>query len=167
VRRAILARHGESEYSAHGLLNGDARVPVGLTARGREEAARLGEVLRDEPLELVVTTEFQRVRETVAAALRGRELPQLVVPELNDPRYGAFEGRALEDYRSWAAAAPSSEAPPGGGESRRAVVRRYTVGYRRVLARPEATILVVAHSLPIAYAQAVERLEGWLAAPTW
>jgi probable phosphoglycerate mutase len=197
VRRAVLARHGESEYSARGALNGDLGVTVGLTRRGLDEARRLGEALRREPLELVVTSEFERVRQTAEAALRGRELRHLVLPELNDPRYGRFEGRPLEEYRSWAAGAPSSEAAPGGGESRLEVVDRYARAFRNLLGRPEGTILVVAHSLPIAYAlgardgiepgarmplaehavpyvfsarelqRATELLEGWVAAPTW
>src|ERR1041385_6375578 len=92
LERAILARHGESEYSARGLLNGDVAVHVGLTERGRHEARRLGEALREEPLDLCVTSEFRRVRETVDIALAGRDVPRVVDPRLNDPLYGRFEG---------------------------------------------------------------------------
>ena len=76
-----------------------------------------------------------------------------MIAELNDPRYGDFEGKPLDDYRDWAAAAPSSAHAPGGGESRLEIVARYTRAFREILrARPEPTILVVAHSLPISYA---------------
>ena len=78
-------------------------------------------------------------------------MPRLVVPELNDPLYGPYEGGGIDDYRAWATGAPSSAAPGDGGESRHAIVERYARGLRIVLARPEQTILVVAHSLPIAY----------------
>ncbi len=71
---------------------------------------------------------------------------------------------------------------------------RYARGFRMVVERPEETVLVVAHSLPIAYVlaggvpgaivplvglatpyrftadelgTAVDALETWLAAPTW
>jgi broad specificity phosphatase PhoE len=77
------------------------------------------------------------------------------------------------------------------------VAERYARGFRKVLARPEATILVVAHGLPIRYVllaiegseprpvvesvdyatpyrlsrvdleHAVERLELWVRAPAW
>ena len=151
MRRAVFARHGESEYSAAGLLNGDTQVSVGLTEAGLEQARRLGEVLRAEPLDLCVTSEFERVRTTADVALEGREVPRLVVPELNDPLYGSFEGAAIDDYRGWAAGAPSSETPGDGGESRQAIVERYVRGLRVVLEREEETILVVAHSLPISY----------------
>jgi len=123
---------------------------VGLTERGREEARRLGAALRDTPLELCVVTQFQRVRETAEIALEGRDVPRLVVPELNDPLYGPHEGAGIEAYRVWASSRPSS-AVPDGGESRLAIVQRYVRGFRVVLARPEEEILVVCHSLPISY----------------
>jgi broad specificity phosphatase PhoE len=38
---------------------------------------------------------------------------------------------------------------PGGGESQVEAARRYVAAYRRLLARPEATLLVVTHGLPL------------------
>jgi len=193
----ILVRHGESEYSARGVMNGDTRVPVALTERGREEARRLGEALEGEPIELCVTSEFQRTRETADLALAGRDVRRLVLPELNDPLYGPFEGAALEEYRAWASGRPSSAVPEPGGESRLALVVRYACGLRLLLERPEEGILVVCHSLPVAYVlmaregraptarvplaghatpypftreeldAAATLLEGWVANPTW
>jgi broad specificity phosphatase PhoE len=197
LKRAILVRHGESEYSVRGALNGDPSVAVGLTPLGREQARRLAAELATEELDLAVTSEFPRVRETAAELLRGRNVPQIALAELNDPRYGDYEGAQLEDYRAWARDESSSGVPGEGGESRLAIVERYVRAYRTILARPEETILVVAHSLPIAYALAaregveprvhvplaelaapyrfsreeLERATGllaaWAAAPTW
>jgi broad specificity phosphatase PhoE len=153
MERAILARHGESEFSVRALLNGDPAVPGGITAEGREQARALGVALRDTPIDLVVTTGFPRTEETADEAISGRSVPRLVLPALGDPRYGPYEGGPLEDYRAWAASSPSSAVPgAGGGESRAAIVARYARGYRRLLARPEEAILLVAHSLPLAYA---------------
>ena len=195
--KVVFARHGESEFSARGALNGDPTVPVGLTSAGIEQARALGTALAAEQFGLCVTTEFPRTRETADEALRGRDIPRVVVPELNDPRYGPYEGAQIEDYRNWAAAASSGDTPGAGGESRYAIVERYASAYRWLLDRPEGSILVVAHSLPIAYAlharagkppearvplaeyataypfTALElrrtaiTLEYWLAAPSW
>jgi broad specificity phosphatase PhoE len=151
VRRAILARHGESELSVVGRTNGDPRVAVALTARGREEARALGSALAEERIDLSVTSEFRRAQETAELALAGRAVPRLVLPELNDIRFGKFEGRPLTEYRAWAHAHDPEEAAPGGGDSRAQTVARYVRAYRTILARPEATILVVAHGLPVRY----------------
>src|SRR5436309_8924700 len=100
MRRAILARHGESEYSCTSRLNGDISVPVSLTERGIREALALGEALRQEGLELCVTSEFQRARETADLALAGRDVPRLVDGRLNDPLLGRYEGVYIEEYRT-------------------------------------------------------------------
>jgi broad specificity phosphatase PhoE len=151
VERLILARHGESEYSSRGLLNGDRARPVGLTGRGEEEARTLGRELADVPLDLAVHSGFPRTRATLELVLAGREVAVLEVPRLADPRAGAFEGLTLDEYRAWAWHAGSQEEAPGGGESRVAVVQRYVAAYRALLAHPERTILAVVHALPIAY----------------
>lgn len=196
MEEAILTRHAESEYSVLGAVNGDPAVAVALTEAGRAQARRLGERLRDEPVNLCVTSEFGRVRETADLALAGREVPRLVLPELNEIGFGDYEGRPFEDYRVWAGtAAPDAE--EHGGDSRLAAARRYARAFRIVLARPELRILVITHGLPLRYvlnaaegvppaplldavpyaelhrfragplAEAVDRLEEWCAAPAW
>ena len=150
METAILARHGESELSAAGLVSGDPAEPRGLTEIGREQARQLGKRLAGEPIDLCVTSEFVRVRQTADLALAGRGIPRLVAGELNDVRFGEFEGQPFEAYRAWARERDPTEAPPGG-ESRAEVAARYVRGFRRVLERPERTILVVAHGLPLRY----------------
>jgi broad specificity phosphatase PhoE len=144
-----------------------------------------------------VISEFERVRETADLALAGRDVPRLVLADLNDIRFGEFEGGPLRDYRAWARRHGPTNPVPGGGESRVETVRRYVESYRRILERPERTILVVAHGLPVRYAldaaagrppapaveqvpyaepfaltvaelrKALGRLEKWSLAPTW
>lgn len=152
--RALFVRHGESVFSEKGLVNGDPRVAGALSPLGRQQARQLGGRLTGEPIELCIVTEFPRTVETADLILGGRPVPRLVLPELNDPYYGSFEGGPLSEYRKWAATHGPEDAPPGGGESRLDIARRYLEGYRIVLARPESTVLVVCHSLPIAFALA-------------
>ena len=168
MKTAILARHAESEFSVRAAVSSDPAVEVGLTPAGVEQARGLGR------------------------SLEGRDVEILVVPELNDPRAGRFDGGPLDEFRAWSWAHGSADEPPGGGESRLALASRLARGYRRVLERPEETVLVVGHALPMAYVLGgptrridmldyvtphrlsreelearVERLEVWAAAPTW
>jgi broad specificity phosphatase PhoE len=154
MERALFVRHGESVFSAQALVNGDPSVACGLTEVGRQQARQLGERLSGEPVGLCVVTEFPRTTETADLILGDRNVPRLVVAELNDPFYGKFEGGPLADYRAWASTHGPEDAPPGGGETRLAIASRYLRGFRILLARPESTILVVCHSLPIAFAVA-------------
>jgi broad specificity phosphatase PhoE len=197
VDRVVLARHGESERSVAGITNGDPTAHVVLTPTGGEEARHLGRELADEPLDLCVTSEFARAQETAELALEGRDVPTLVLAELNDIRFGEFEGRPLTEYRAWAHSHGPEDVCPGGGESRAQTVARYVRAYRTILARPEASVLVVAHGLPVRYVleaiegrnpaaavaqvpyaepfrlsaeeleAAVDRLESWILNPVW
>jgi broad specificity phosphatase PhoE len=196
VDRVVLARHGESERSVDGLTNGDPTVACALTAAGRDQARRLGVELADDRIDLCVTSEFERARETADLALAGRDVPRLVLAELNDIRFGEYEGRPLGDYRAWARAHGPEDVVPGG-DSRAGTVARYIRAYRTILARPEETVLVVAHGLPVRYVldavehrdpaaavaqvayaepfrlsadelrEAVARLEAWAEKPAW
>src|ERR671938_213619 len=98
MERAILARHGESEFSARRYVNGDVTVAVALTERGVDEARRLGEEIAGDEIDVCVTSEFERTKQTAEIALAGRDVPRIVIPELNDPRYGEYEGGPLDAY---------------------------------------------------------------------
>jgi phosphoserine phosphatase len=193
----ILARHGESELSVVGTVNGDPAVACALTATGEEQARLLGERLADIEIDLCVTSQFERARRTADIALGRRDVPRLVLADLNDVRFGTFEGGTLADYRGWASVNEPTAEAPGGGESRSNTVARYVRAYRTILARPERTILAVAHGLPIRYVlnaldgvepaplvdqvpyatpytfarpeleRAVRLLEGWASQPLW
>jgi broad specificity phosphatase PhoE len=159
----ILARHGESELSVVGTVNGDPAVVCALTATGEDQARRLGERLVEVEIDLCVTSEFERTQRTADIALAGRDVLRLVLAELNDVRFGRFEGGTLADYRAWAADNEPTTEAPGGGESRSATVARYVRAYQTLLARPEPTILVIAHGLPIRYV--LNALDGVVPAP--
>jgi broad specificity phosphatase PhoE len=159
MERAILVRHAESQSSVTGLVNGVVRSDVPLTEAGRAQARALAERLP--PLELCVTSEFRRAIET--AELAAPEVPRLVLPGLNEIGFGRYEGGDFIAYRGWAGAAGPSDPCPGGGESRADAVRRYTRAWRTLLARPEQTVLVVAHGLVVRYV--LNALDGLDPAP--
>ena len=149
MEKAILARHAESESSARRLVNGDPAIHVPLTARGRRQARQLAKALAKDPIDLCVTSEFRRTVETADLALEGRGIPRVVMPELGDILPGAFEGRGLDEFRAWLRRKGVAAIPPGGGESRLDTVTRYCRAYRAILDRPERTVLVVTHGLPV------------------
>ena len=138
MERALFVRHGESEFSAKALVNGDPTVACGLTELGRQQARQLGERLAGEPIGLCVVTEFARTTETADLALVGREVPRLVVPELNDPFYGDFEGGRSPTTGPGRDARARRRAARGG-ETRLAIASRYVRGFRTLLERPEET----------------------------
>ena len=98
-----------------------------------------------------MTTRLQRTRETADLALEGRDVPRLVVAELDEVRFGRWEERPFEQYAAWAWAAGPTERAPGDGESRQEVGARFAAGWTRVLERAEQTVLAVVHGLTVRY----------------
>jgi broad specificity phosphatase PhoE len=151
LRTLLLARHAHARTNADDLISS---VPpgAGLTAQGVEEAAALGKELQGGRIDLGVASRLARTQETLAVALDGRDVPRLVLPALDEIRFGAFEGGPLEPYRAWAWSHPPDAPCPGGGESRAQAAARYAEALEALLARPEEVVLAVTHSLAVRYA---------------
>jgi broad specificity phosphatase PhoE len=144
-------RHAESVFNERGVLNGDPSVPGGLTARGREQAARAADQLADTAIELCVTMNFEPSIETADIVLARRGVPRLVVEQVNAPPTGDFELRPYAELDEWQKT-NGPEAPlPGTGRTLRECLEDVRQCIASVAARPETTVLVVIHGLAIAW----------------
>jgi len=150
MRLFIFARHAESALNAAGRLGSDPSQPIGLTPLGTEQARELGQQIANLDIDLAVTTRFVRTRETVEVALKGRDVPLLVEPELDEVRAGLFDGQPISDYWAWKDGHGRGERFPDG-ESLDDAARRYAGALRRLLRRSEAVTLIVGHELAIRY----------------
>jgi len=150
MQTIFLARHALAVSNRDAVASGTA-PGEGLTPEGVEQARRLRDLLAGEEIELGVATDYRRTQETLERVLHGRDVPQMVVPELNEIHFGSFDGGLLVEYRSWAGAETPTLQAPGGGESRADAATRYARGLRILLARGESSVLVVAHALAIRY----------------
>jgi broad specificity phosphatase PhoE len=151
VQLLIVVRHAESTLNHEQRINGDPSVPVELTVHGQDEARELGLQLANLPLDLCVHTRFSRTRATAEIALARREVPFVEEPLFDDVDVGELEGQTIEDYREWKRAHRRSDPFPGG-ESLDDTARRYARGFRVLLDRPETTLLLVCHEIPLRYA---------------
>src|SRR3954452_19109358 len=91
--RIVLARHGETEWSASGKHTSVTDLP--LTERGREAAGAIGERLAGRAFALVLSSPLARPRDT--AALAGFEAE--MEPTLVELAYGPYEGRTTKEIR--------------------------------------------------------------------
>jgi probable phosphoglycerate mutase len=151
VRLFILTRHAHSTLNVESRVNGDPSVPVPLTEDGRQEAAQLGAQLANVPIEICIHTHFHRTLETARIALAGRDIPYVEEPLLDDIDVGELEGERIETYRAWKKEHARSDPFPGG-ESLDDAAGRYARAFTRLLERPETTMLVACHEIPVRYA---------------
>ena len=147
----MLARHGESTLNSENRINGNPDVPVALTEKGRDEARLLGQQIAHIRLDVCICTRFTRTRDTAEIALQGRDVPIEIEPLLDDIDVGDLEGLSIEDYRAWKREHTRRDPFPGG-ESLDAAARRYAQAFRQLLGRPETSVLVVTHEIPVRYA---------------
>lgn len=135
----VLARHGETSWSAKGRHTGRTDVP--LTERGEAQARKLRATLAGRGFTAVWSSPLSRARETCRlAGLSGAE----IVADLVEWDYGEAEGRTTAELRQtqpdwsiWTHGAP-------GGESVDAVSTRVDRVVARLL-EAEGEVAVVAH----------------------
>jgi len=150
VDTLLLVRHALAGSNRDDVAS--CTVPgEGLTPEGIEQALALARALPSEDIAIAMTSRFARTQETLALALDGRDVPVVVVPDLDEISFGAFDAGPLDTYRAWAAGHPPDEPAPGDGESRADAAARFARGLRVVLARDEPTILLVGHALALRY----------------
>lgn len=153
-----MARHGQSENNVSRVVNADPERSSPLTRRGRSQARALGRRLVGEPVEVCATSQLARAKETAAIALAGRGIPFVELEQFNEPRAGRFEGTPVDDYDRWFTDRGLG-ASENGIESQLAALRRYVDGFEALLTRAEPTVLLVAHTLPLAWLFAAVRGE--------
>lgn len=96
--KIYLIRHGQSEGNVRNLWYGITDLP--LTDLGRQQAAQVGEKLRDVPLAAAYISPLCRASETADIALRGRdEVRRVIVPDLREQNMGRLEPMSVADIR--------------------------------------------------------------------
>ena len=140
---ALFMRHGHTNYNQLGLCNDDPRTAVHLSETGIRQAQAAAQTLRSEALELIVTSELPRTRQTAEFINAFHHVPLCTHPALNDIRSG-FDGRSVEEYFQATATDPLHLAV-NGGESLLMHKQRVLPYLDWLRNRTEQTILSIAH----------------------
>ena len=118
--RLILARHGETEWSASGQHTGRTDIP--LNENGRRQAEALARRLRSQTFAAVFSSPRSRALETCRIA--GLLERAVVTDDLQEWDYGVYEGRTSDDIREDEPGWSVWTAEIRGGESVEDVGRR-------------------------------------------
>lgn len=143
--RLLLVRHGQSEWNADRVLQGQADIPLSDLGRGQADA--LAPVIAGLSPCRAVTSDLARARET---ALRLGYPQARLEPGLREIDVGSWQGRAIPDLIAADAAAfagwRAGTHRPEGGEDWGSFVRRIETALRQEIAAATAqTLLVVSH----------------------
>jgi probable phosphoglycerate mutase len=150
----LLIRHGETAWNAERRLQGHLDIP--LNEEGERQARLLAGALAHEPIDLLVSSDLGRARQTAQAVAALRGMPLQIEPGLRERCYGGFEGllyseieqRFPAEFAAWQARDIDAILPDGKncGETFRQFYARATeaiLGLARM--HPGRTLALVAH----------------------
>ncbi len=152
--KLVLVRHGQSFWNLQNRFTGWVDVP--LTEKGKEEAFKAGELLKDIRFQVAYTSDLSRAQDTLKIILEviGLNIPVIKNQALNERDYGDLTGlnkdRAREKYGKeivhlWRR---SFDIPPPKGESLKDTAARTIPFLERAILGDIAignNVLVVAH----------------------
>lgn len=150
----LLVRHGQSEWNAAGLMQGQTpHVP--LTELGHAQAAEAARELAALSPRALLSSDLRRAVETAEHCARATGLPLVTTRALREQGYGVLEGRPsreLWDVVDWTDPHWAAD----GGESLAELHGRVAAYLKNLCAEPPADVIaLVTHGDTIRAAQAV------------
>lgn len=161
--KLYIIRHGQTDWNVQGRIQGRQDIP--LNATGRRQAEDLARGMEKRPVTAVYSSPQLRAMETARAIAGAQGVEVIMVPQLVEIGYGAWEGRTSEDilttdwelYEAWWQH-PATVAPPGG-ETLSQVDERCRTAWDRIRGEITGDTAVVAHGGTLAHF-IVHLLEG-------
>lgn len=152
MKRLILIRHGETDYSSEGRYCGYSDPP--LNKKGIWQAERLAERLKRLNVDKVYSSDLKRAVETAKIIFKDKSIGEL--QDFREINFGIFEGLKYEEiikkypklYRTWLDNPAMVEIP--GGEALRGLSKRVRKRLSLILSQhKDGEIALVAHGGPI------------------
>lgn len=148
--KLILTRHGETEENKRDIIAG--WKPGKLSAKGKTQILRIAKELRDTPIDLILSSDLKRCKDTVAIINTYHHAPVKYLKSLRELGSGVFDGKPGADIQKALSAYKGSREAfkPKGGESMIAF-RRRVLAFKKSLAKQQKrygnkVVLICSHS---------------------
>jgi len=146
----FLVRHGEAESNVHKITNSSTNSKNQLTEKGKHQAYKAATFLRDEGVDVVLSSPLPRARETatIIAKVLGFGGGEVVVNEhLREIEFGMFEGKHIDEYHGFYSSHKEkfTKSPPGGENWRQLKQRATSFLYEIDKYYSNKTIVITSH----------------------
>jgi broad specificity phosphatase PhoE len=151
----MCVRHGRTEWNASRRFQGHTDVP--LDDEGRTQAKALGVLLRDQRIDVAVSSDLGRAEETARLVLDRHDVVPKIDPAWRERRFGTWEGLTWEEIlaanphidRAGANSPPMYA--PTDGESFDALCTRIARATERCIGEldDDGVALIVTHAGPL------------------
>ena len=151
----VLVRHGATDWNLQGRCQGSSDRE--LSEAGIRQAGQIAELLGNEELSAIYSSNLRRARQTAELISQPHDLPVLIEEELRELDHGDLEGLTFNEIKNkygefltrWRSEPADIRVP--GGERLADVAERAWNGLNDIAQRhPDAArIVVVSHNFPI------------------
>ncbi|MEI6346282.1 MAG: class I tRNA ligase family protein, partial [bacterium] len=147
-------RHGEAEHNVLRVMSTDLAECHHLTEKGKQQALKAGEFLKDKKIDVIFASPFLRTQETMKEVCEviGFDHKKIVKDaRIGEIRAGVLNGGPVDDYRAFFSGSKFAHFTkrPEGGENYGDLRARISDFLYDVDARYEGkTILIVTHDSP-------------------
>ena len=147
-------RHGETDMNAAGQFQGQT-VDAPLNEKGRAQAEKLAETLKNSGMEIVFSSPLKRAFETAGTVAKALNIPLKTDRHFIEGNLGVIEGRKKETltqdertiFSQWAKLDNQfQDVHFQGGESKRQILNRTISGLKGLLSQPYQKIGIATHS---------------------
>lgn len=160
-------RHGEAKSNTGDFISADPKDENYLTDKGKKEVVETGERLKENKIDLIISSDFVRTKETaeIMADKLGLDKTQIIFDErLREINVGDFAGKTWVEYNE-AYGSPLNllfNHLPTGGENYNDIRKRVmSLLFELDEKYQNKNILVISHGLPLFMMQAtLERLSN-------
>jgi len=96
LKMIYMFRHGETDWNREGRMQGGTDIPLNET--GREQALRLREFFRANPVDAFLSSDLRRAHDTAKIAAGEPAAPIILEPRLRETNLGEAEGLTVEEF---------------------------------------------------------------------
>ena len=97
MTRLLLVRHGETVDNVNQIMQGQTQGE--LTQKGVLQAEELAQQMRDEQIDVFVSSDLKRSIDTCRIIAQSHGLPVVQTPLLRERDWGGFTGRFIPDLK--------------------------------------------------------------------
>ena len=98
MKHFLIFRHGETDWNAQGRFQGHTDIP--LNEKGRAQARGLIDPLRAQGLEVILSSDLSRARETAEIVAQSLNIPVFQDPGLREAFLGHAQGMTFDEIEA-------------------------------------------------------------------
>tara|TARA_Y100000310_G_scaffold144893_1_gene144162 strand:- start:13240 stop:13839 length:600 start_codon:yes stop_codon:yes gene_type:complete len=144
--KLTLVRHGQTESNMQRILEGNRQGQ--LTVKGKEQAKKVGERLKEEQYDFIYISDLQRAKQTAQEILKFHETEEIIYTEkIRERKWGELEGKSYAELSSVKQQLHFAKHKPKEGETFEELQKRIVTFYEELLAKHQGKrVLVIAHA---------------------